>query len=322
MQNIGIIGLNGVGRDRLAGFVEIPGLAVTHLCTRNTELLNQTASQFAIPRRTTDWRELVADPELHALCICTPNDLHFPMAAAAIARGLHTLVEYPLANSLEDVASLLRMAAEGGKVLHIGLTQRYDPELTKSRELIASLGRCIHAHGSMAWPEIWKWADRPEIVGSFFALANCHFVDQLIHLYGKPAWVSASMWSDRHADTTTGLLGSMFFGYADCMSCFVSYGMGMPNQPTFLEYRLLHAGGMVEFRGRRLFLTDRERHTTELDLAQANPFQLDCEAFVAETRSQSSTYDPESAALSTRLCLLAQQSADQNSRTIPVPDVF
>ena len=56
----------------------------------------------------------------------------------------------------------------------------------------------MEAHGFMRIPTMWKWAKDESVMGLFFALANFHFVDQIIDLYGNPEWVSASLWKKRN----------------------------------------------------------------------------------------------------------------------------
>ena len=64
------------------------------------------AERHGIPRTTTDWRELAADPEVDAVVIGTPNALHAPQAIACLEAGKHVLVEKPMARTLAEAEAM------------------------------------------------------------------------------------------------------------------------------------------------------------------------------------------------------------------------
>ena len=320
MVRIGIIGLNGMGKIRLENFAQMEGVEVAKICTRNPQLLQENVSQFNIASSTTDWTELVADADLDALCVCTPNNLHFEMVEAALENNKHVLVEYPLATTIEETGILVALSESSGKILHLGLTTRFEPQHLKVKELLPSLGEPVEAQGFSSLPYIWKWADDPDAMGSYFALANFHFVDQLLDFYGKPAWVNAKLWKEEVAGKITKIFGSMFFGYSNQFSCYVTYGMMLPAQKSFPKFRLIHTDGVVEYKNERLFLTRDGKEPTEIqyDGNLDNAYRCDSEAFIREIKEHTMTINLQEAVLSTKLCLLAQKSADEGCRTIEI----
>ena len=320
MVRIGIIGLRGMGKIRLKNFADMENVEVIKICTCNPQLLQENISQFNIASTTTDWTELVTDPDLDGICVCTPNNLHFEMAKAVLENNKHVLVEYPLVTVMEEVQTLVNLAQSSGKVLHLGLTMRYEPQHLKAKELLPSLGEPVEAQGFWSLPYIWKWADDPEVMGSYLALANFHFVDQLLDLYGQPDWVNAKLWKEEIDGKITKIFGSMFFGYPNQFSGYVTYGMGLPTQKSFPKFRLIHADGMVEFKDERLFLTQDGPESTEIHYEGDinDSYQRDSEAFIREIKGQPMAINLKGAVLSTKLCILAQKSADEGCRTIEI----
>src|SRR5436190_9374556 len=112
---IGIIGAGAIARFAfLPGFAEpdsdlaaraMPdwfhnGCAdaqVVMIASRTRAKADALANEFGVPCVVNDWRELVESPEIDAVCVTTPNDLHHEMTVAACRAGKHVLVEKPLA---------------------------------------------------------------------------------------------------------------------------------------------------------------------------------------------------------------------------------
>jgi len=309
-----------MGKIRLENFAQMEGVEIAKICTRNPQLLQENVTQFNIASSTTDWTELVADPDLDALCVCTPNNLHFEMVEAALENNKHVLVEYPLVTTMEETETLVSLAESSGKVLHLGLTMRYEPQHLKVKELLPSLGGPVEAQGFWSLPYIWKWANDPDAMGSYFALANFHFADQLLDLYGEPAWVNAKLWKEEIDGKITKIFGSMFLGYPNQFSGYVTYGMGLPTQKSFPKFRLIHTGGIVEFKDEHLFITPDSRESTEIhyDGDINDSYRRDSEEFIREIKERTMTINLQEAVFSTKLCILAQKSADEGCRTIEI----
>jgi len=309
MKRIGVIGLAGMGERRLECFAERDDVEVALICTRNETLLAERASAFGIANTTTDWEAVIGDDSLDAVVVCTPNNLHHDMAKAGLEAGRDVLLEYPLAVSLEQVDSLVETVNRTGKVLHMGMTTRQEPQQLAIKERIASLGEPVTAEGQLCWPEIWKWSARDEVMGSFFALANCHLADQLVDLYGAPTWVNASLWKQRNDDGTNAVAsGGMFFGYDSGFSAHVVYTMALQGLDEFMRFRIVHTGGAIEFRGGTLTITTPSG-VEDIPLGEGDGTELDTAVFLGAMDNPANAMGIEDMASSTRLCLLAERSA-------------
>lgn len=96
----------------------------------------------------TDYGDLLDSVELDVMIINTPHALHLPMTMAAIERGLHVLVEKPLAISVSECTTLIDAAALRGVVLGVGQVQHFLPEKRTAYDLVESgaIGRVLAIH--------------------------------------------------------------------------------------------------------------------------------------------------------------------------------
>jgi predicted dehydrogenase len=106
---IGLIGYKFMGRAHSNAYRQVgaffdPPLKprLKAVCGRDERAVREFAARFGWERYTTDWRELVADPEIDLVDIAAPNDLHGPIALAAAEAGKAVFCEKPLARDLPE----------------------------------------------------------------------------------------------------------------------------------------------------------------------------------------------------------------------------
>jgi predicted dehydrogenase len=89
-------------------------------------------------RVATDYREALADPDLDAVSICLPHDLHAPVAVQAAEAGKHVLVEKPLAATLDGADRMIEAAERAHVVLMVAENVRFSPVFHKVREILTA----------------------------------------------------------------------------------------------------------------------------------------------------------------------------------------
>src|ERR1700739_2635651 len=109
-----IFGIGFMGRVHTEALRRLGNIEVTGGGGRTAEAERRFADGLGIERATGDYHDLLADPELDAVHICTPNELHFPMAQAAMQAGKHVLCEKPLASTIAEANKMIAMAKEKG----------------------------------------------------------------------------------------------------------------------------------------------------------------------------------------------------------------
>ena len=108
------------------------------ICDLDPERMERLKRLYPAVRCATDYRELLDDPAVDAVSICTPVHTHYPLASAALDAGKHVLLEKPLTDSVESAARLVKRAEEQGRVLQVNHTFVYSPAVQKIRSIIDS----------------------------------------------------------------------------------------------------------------------------------------------------------------------------------------
>ncbi|MFF9373046.1 Gfo/Idh/MocA family protein [Streptomyces griseoluteus] len=114
---------------------EVPGLA------------QEAAGQYGFATATRDWREVAADPRVHAVSVTAPNFLHREIGVAMAEAGKHLWIEKPVGLSGADARAVAEAVAAAGVQATVGFNYRNAPAVESARELIAAggLGRITHA---------------------------------------------------------------------------------------------------------------------------------------------------------------------------------
>jgi predicted dehydrogenase len=99
-----IFGTGFMGRVHLEAVRRVESVEASAIVGRNADAARRLGAGFSIPTIATDYREILRDPSIDAVHICTPNAQHFPMAKDALLAGKHVLCEKPLATTVEDAS--------------------------------------------------------------------------------------------------------------------------------------------------------------------------------------------------------------------------
>ena len=149
----GFIGRVHARSARLAG-AELAGVAAS-----SPESARAAAAELGADRAFDSAEELVRDPEVDVVHICTPNNLHVPLAEAALAAGKHVICEKPLALDAEGAQRLVDAAAGSGLKAAVPFVYRFYPTVREARERVAAgeTGALRLLHGTY----LQDWLLRP-----------------------------------------------------------------------------------------------------------------------------------------------------------------
>src|SRR5437763_15738771 len=117
---IGVIGLGWFGEVHCEALAAIPNVELYALCTRTESRLEQLAGRFGVRRTFTDYRQLLADPQLDAVDVVTMWDQHAGPTLAALAAGKHVFVEKPMASTVDDCLAIVAAARRAEGYLMVG----------------------------------------------------------------------------------------------------------------------------------------------------------------------------------------------------------
>ncbi len=134
---IGLIGAGRIGKLHAGNLVRhIPGVELLWVADVMEEAAKGTAERLGIPNWTSDYRRVLADPEVDAIVICTSTDTHAEIIQAAAAAKKHIFCEKPLALDLKEIDAALSAVAQTGVTLQVGFHRRFDPHFRRLKELL------------------------------------------------------------------------------------------------------------------------------------------------------------------------------------------
>jgi 2-hydroxy-4-carboxymuconate semialdehyde hemiacetal dehydrogenase len=124
---VALAGAGAFGIKHLDGIKNIDGVEVVSLVSRDLEKTKETAALYGIGHVTTDLNESLALPEVDAVILCTPTQMHAEQSIACLKAGKHVQVEIPLADSLQGAQDVVALAQSSGRVAMCGHTRRFNP---------------------------------------------------------------------------------------------------------------------------------------------------------------------------------------------------
>jgi len=171
--------------------IELVGVATSR--PETAEKAKKAEGGFALA--TADWRELVTSPEVDIVHVCTPDDLHHPIASAALAAGKHVYCEKPLARTVAEAEDLCARARASGRVAQVAFQMRFGSAAQAARRLIqdGTLGeitsfRVTFLHSGYEDPDrplTWR-LDRTRAGGGVLYDLGSHAIDLITFLLGRP----------------------------------------------------------------------------------------------------------------------------------------
>ena len=124
---VALAGAGAFGIKHLDAIKLIEGVQVTSLISRDLDKTKEVAAKYGIGHCTTDLAESLARPDVDAVILCTPTQMHASQAIACMKAGKHVQAEIPLADSLRDAYAVVDVQKQTGLVAMCGHTRRFNP---------------------------------------------------------------------------------------------------------------------------------------------------------------------------------------------------
>ncbi len=124
---VALAGAGAFGIKHLDGIKNIDGVEVISLISRDLEKTKEVASKYGIGHVTTELADSLALPELDAVILCTPTQMHAEQTLACLKAGKHVQVEIPLADSWAGADAVVAEQKRTGLVAMCGHTRRFNP---------------------------------------------------------------------------------------------------------------------------------------------------------------------------------------------------
>lgn len=185
--NIGIIGAGRIGKLHTESIkFYIPQAEVKAIADPNADSLGDWAAGLGIPTLVKDYKEILADPEIDAVLICSSTDTHSQITVEAAKAGKHIFCEKPIDYDLDRISAALKAVEEAGVKFQVGFNRRFDHNFKKVRDLIQE--------GKIGEPHIIKITSRdpapPPI--EYIKVSGGIFMDMTIHDFDMARYLSGS----------------------------------------------------------------------------------------------------------------------------------
>ena len=133
---IGVIGCGTIGSVHTNAYAKVENAEVVALCDILPDRLAEKAKLHNIAKTYTDYNQLLADPEIEAVSVCVPNNMHAPIAIAALNAGKHVMLEKPMTLNPDLARDIIAARDASGKQLQMGMVWRQKEEAELVKEAI------------------------------------------------------------------------------------------------------------------------------------------------------------------------------------------
>ena len=191
----GVLGLM-MGEGHCIGYRDNKYCELVALCDPDAELLAKRAETYKTQINTTDWREIVDNPDIDIISVASPDYFHAEQAIAALRNGKHVMCEKPMTLSMDEAKAIIAEVEKGKAKFMIGQVCRYAPAFALAKKLISEgmIGdlyfvesEYAHDYGVAPGANNWRVDPRREpMIGG-----GCHAVDLLRWIAGDAITVSA-----------------------------------------------------------------------------------------------------------------------------------
>ena len=190
----GVIGVGFAGAAHVEAIGRTALAEVVAIAAGSDASAHAAAARLGVPHAYGDWRELVADPAIDVVHVCTPNDLHAPVGLAALAAERHLIMEKPLAADVDGARALAAAAAASRQVSVLCHNYREYPMVARAAELVraGAIGTVHQVHGhylqdGLCAPRAGAWRLDPARNGASITFADIgtHWCDLAAHLLGE-----------------------------------------------------------------------------------------------------------------------------------------
>ena len=184
---IGVIGAGRIGKIHIENLVyRVPDATVVAVADVDVENTRKWAAPYGIKKVLAEPKELINDPEIDAVVICSPTDTHAEYVIEAARAGKQIFCEKPIAQKLDTTKQALAAVEEAGVKLQIGFNRRFDANFKGIRQLVES--------GKIGEPHLVNITSRdpapPPI--DYVKVSGGIFMDMTIHDFDMARYLTGS----------------------------------------------------------------------------------------------------------------------------------
>jgi myo-inositol 2-dehydrogenase/D-chiro-inositol 1-dehydrogenase len=214
--NIGIIGAGRIGKIHAENLIRHPQARVVAISDLFAgPELNEWAAKSGIPAVTNNSLDILDNPDIDAVFICSSTDTHVPLIKSAAERGKHIFCEKPVSMDLQQTEEAIEAVRRAGVQLQVGFNRRFDHNFKRVREHVRS--------GAIGDTHLIKITSRdpeppPE---AYIKVSGGIFMDMMIHDFDMARFLSGSEVEEVYAQGSV-LIDPVFAAYEDIDTAIVT----------------------------------------------------------------------------------------------------
>ncbi len=208
MIRFAIIGTGAIAGQHAMGVLDCPKAELVAVCDVNTERAQAFAAQYGIAKVYSSDEQLLQDPDIDAVCICTPSGTHGALSMAAARAGKHILCEKPIETKREKIDALIAEVEKHNVKMECVYQSRFNPVARKVKEALdhGEFGRVLMAsaylkyyrsvdyYKSAGWRATWEFDG-----GGCLMNQGVHGIDLVCWFMGGVKKVSAITRTQLHS---------------------------------------------------------------------------------------------------------------------------
>jgi UDP-N-acetylglucosamine 3-dehydrogenase len=318
---IGVLG-TGFGQTHARIFASFPDVEVAGIVGRNAQKTREVARSLGIPGHT-DPNVMLQDPQVDAIVVCYPTDLHAKYVIAALQHDKDVFCETPIAYTLEAADQMAQAATTSGRILQVALFGRFVSDYKYVHDFVQAghLGKPLTVFANRRTPAIWGdgWD------GNFILDLMLHDIDFVVQLLGMP--VAVTSWGLDNASGGWEHV-NIALGFKGLQALIEGSGIMPASFPFSTSLRVVGENGAIDlnwYMGAEMPVSEVQFFPTQgepevLSIPGYDPYEAECRYFVDCVQGQA---DPQLLGIdgardSLQVALAAKRSLAQQGKSIEI----
>ena len=240
-----LVGAGVAGQvSHIPAWKKLEGVELVALCDRDHEKAQRVAQRFGVPLATSNFEDILADPEIDLVDVCTPNYLHAPLTIAALESGKHVLVERPIARNAAETEKMVKAADKADRLLVCALAHRFreDTKILKKFVDRGELGDVFYTKtGWLRQRTDWRteeWRQQKQVAGGGVLMdLGVQMLDLALYILGNPKVesVTASAHKAGKAEVEDSLVALLRLATGGVVNLEVTWGLLMEKDFAYVN---------------------------------------------------------------------------------------
>jgi len=193
-KKIAVIGCGTIATTQhIPAYIKNEKAEIKYFCDLIPEKAQAMVDEYGCGAVVTDYKQILNDPDIEAVSVCVPNNMHAQITMDFLKAGKNVLCEKPAARTYAEAELMQKTQKESGKVLNIGVVNRFNTGVNRIKNMIdnGELGEVYHVYGSFrahrSIPGWGGWFTTKEISGGGVLIDwGVHFLDLIMYCCGDP----------------------------------------------------------------------------------------------------------------------------------------